>query len=130
MRPLDMAKIGYLYLNEGQWEGVQVVPADWVADSTRKHIDGTLQDGYGYQWWIARAGLYMALGYGGQYIIVSPGEGLVVVFTSHLEERDFYIPHQLLETYILPAVKSSTAMSEDQLSQNRLQSSIRSLAQP
>ncbi len=130
MRPLDMAKIGYLYLNEGRWESTQVVPADWVSVSTRKHIEGTLQDGYGYQWWIARPDLYMALGYAGQYIIVAPGQELVVVFTSHLEERDFYLPQQLLETYILPAIKSNTTIPEDQSSQNQLQNSIRRLAQP
>ncbi len=130
MRPHDMAKIGYLYLNEGQWNGVQVVPADWVAVSTRKHIDGTLQDGYGYQWWIAEPGVYMALGYAGQYIIVVPGQELVAVFTSHLEENDFYTPQKLLETYILPAVKSSSALPENREGQSQLQANIQRLAQP
>jgi len=51
MTPHDMAKIGYLYLNEGQWDGEQVVPAKWVKASTREHISATLEDGYGYQWW-------------------------------------------------------------------------------
>ncbi len=66
MQPHDMAKIGYLYLNKGQWDGTQIVQADWVARSTRKHIPATLQDGYGYQWWVTDEGTYMALGYGGQ----------------------------------------------------------------
>ena len=81
MRPHDMAKFGYLYLNRGEWAGQQVVPADWIATSTHKHIDGTLQDGYGYQWWVAQD-VYMALGYAGQYIVVDPGQNLVVVITS------------------------------------------------
>lgn len=103
MRPHDMAKIGYLYLNEGRWDGEQIVPADWVATSTRKHISATLQDGYGYQWWVADHGVYMALGYAGQYIIVVPEKALVVVVTSDLAERDFYVPQQLLNDFIIPA---------------------------
>jgi len=110
MRPHDMAKIGYLYLNKGQWEGQQIVPAAWVATSTRKHISATLQDGYGYQWWIADNGVYMALGYAGQFIFVAPEKALVVVFTSELEERDFYIPQELLNDFIIPAAESSTPL--------------------
>ena len=82
MRPHDMAKIGYLYLNKGRWDGKQIIPADWVASSTSKTIDATLQDGYGYQWWISDNGLYMALGYAGQYIVVAPELELIAVFAS------------------------------------------------
>jgi CubicO group peptidase (beta-lactamase class C family) len=105
MRPHDMAKIGYLYLNQGQWDGEQIVPVDWVAASTRKHISATLQDGYGYQWWVADPEVYMALGYAGQYIVVVPEKALLVVFTSDLAERDFYVPQQLLDDFIIPAVE-------------------------
>jgi CubicO group peptidase (beta-lactamase class C family) len=113
LTPPDMAKFGYLYLNGGQWDGQQVVPADWVATSTREHIragDQWLSDGYGYQWWIDKAGYYMALGYGGQYIIVVPDQDLVVVFTSGLPVQDFFAPKALLDTFILPAVQSSAAL--------------------
>jgi CubicO group peptidase (beta-lactamase class C family) len=112
LRPLDMAKIGYLYLRQGQWEDQQVVPAAWVRDSTRQHIVArTLQEGYGYQWWVARAGYTMALGYSGQYIVVVPEHDLVVVFTSDLAEQDFYVPHQLLDDFIIPAAASSRPLS-------------------
>jgi CubicO group peptidase (beta-lactamase class C family) len=110
MRPHDMAKIGYLYLNEGQWDGEQIVPAAWVAASTRKQIDATLADGYGYQWWVADDGVYMAIGYAGQFIFVVPEQELVVVFTSNLSERDFYGPQNLLDRFIMPAAVSSTAL--------------------
>jgi CubicO group peptidase (beta-lactamase class C family) len=83
LTPHDMAKIGYLYLNEGWWEGEQVVPADWARASTREHISAqTLQDGYGYQWWVDDSGIYMALGYAGQLIVVVPDKDMVVVFVS------------------------------------------------
>jgi CubicO group peptidase (beta-lactamase class C family) len=106
MTPHDMAKIGYLYLNGGQWEGRQIVPAKWVTASTRKHIGATLEDGYGYQWWIDDSGYYMALGYSGQFIFVVPKVNVVVAFTSHLPSDQFYVPQRLLNDYVLPATKS------------------------
>jgi CubicO group peptidase (beta-lactamase class C family) len=130
LRPHDMAKIGYLYLNEGQWDGEQIVPADWVRASTRKHIAGTLQEGYGYQWWVAEQGPYMALGYAGQYIVVVPEHELVVVFTSDLAEEDFYVPQELLNEYIIPAVESSAPLPANPRGVARLKRRIEALARP
>ncbi len=110
MRPQDMAKIGYLYLNKGRWDGVQIIPAAWVATSTRKHISATLQDGYGYQWWIADDSIYMALGHAGQFIFVVPEQELVVAFTSYLSRDRFYVPQDLLNGFIIPAARSSTPL--------------------
>ena len=129
MRPHDMLRIGYLYLNEGRWEGEQVVPAEWVAASTRKYIDGTLQDGYGYQWWIAE-NASMALGYAGQYIVVAPDQDLVVVFTSDLEERDFYVPQELFDDYILPACTSDEPLPDNAKGLARLEALVGALAEP
>ena len=103
MTPHDMAKIGYLYLNEGQWAGDQIVPATWVEASTQKRISATLQDGYGYQWWVDSDDMYMALGYAGQFIFVMPELDMVVVFSSDLDDTDFYVPQMLLQDFIVPA---------------------------
>jgi CubicO group peptidase (beta-lactamase class C family) len=113
LRPHDIAKIGYLYLNEGHWDGEQIVPAEWVAASTRSHIDATLQDGYGYQWWIDDDGFYMALGYAGQFIYVVPELDMVVVFTSDLPEDEFYTPQTLLEEAIIPAAVSQAPLPDN-----------------
>ena len=114
MQPVDMAKIGYLYLRQGQWEDKQLVPAAWVEASTRKHISATLQDGYGYQWWVTDDGIYMALGYAGQFIFVVPEVDLVVVFVSNLDEKDFYTPQKLLEDIHHPSsVLDKTIAGED-----------------
>lgn len=114
LTPRDMAKFGYLYLNNGLWDGKQIVPAEWATDSTTKHIDaGPLSDGYGYHWWVDKNGYYMALGYGGQYIIVKPDLNLVVVFTSGLVPNDFFAPETLLTSYILPAAESITPLPEN-----------------
>jgi CubicO group peptidase (beta-lactamase class C family) len=130
MRPHDMAKIGYLYLNNGQWNGKQIVPSAWVEASTRKRISATLQDGYGYQWWVMDEGVYMALGYAGQFIFVMPEQDMVIVFTSGLEERDFYVPQRLLNDFIMPAAESSTPLPENPDGVALLESRIEALANP
>ena len=130
MQPHDMAKIGYLYLNQGRWGDQQIVPADWVAQSTRHQITATLQDGYGYQWWVSSRGYYMALGYAGQFIFVVRDLDLVVVFVSDLEERDFYVPQQLLDSYILPAARSSRPLAANPDAVAELEARTKSLAQP
>ena len=128
MRPHDMAKIGYLYLNKGRWDGEQIIPADWVAISTREHIAATLVDGYGYQWWVADDGYYMALGYAGQFIFVVPEHELVVAFTSNLSENDFYGPEILLDTFIIPAARSSAPLPANPNGVELLESKIRQAA--
>jgi len=130
LTPHDMAKIGYLYLNEGWWDGQQVVSAKWVKASTRKHISATLEDGYGYQWWIDDSGTYMALGYAGQFIFVAPEEDMVVVFVSDLEEQDFYVPQMLLNDLIIPAAKSATPLPGNPDGVALLESRAEALANP
>jgi hypothetical protein len=115
----DMAKIGWLYLNKGRWENKQIVPTAWVEQSTRGHIDATLFDQYGYQWWIDSAGFYMAVGYKGQFIFVVPDKNMVAVFTSDMFE-DFPIPKKLLTEYIIPAATSSEPLPNNPEEKARL----------
>jgi CubicO group peptidase (beta-lactamase class C family) len=131
LTPHDMAKIGYLYLNEGRWDGEQVVPAEWVKASTREHISAkTLQDSYGYQWWVDDSGIYMALGYAGQLIVVVPDKDMVVVFVSDLPENDFFVPQELLNDFIIPAAKSSTPLPDNSAGVALLESRTEALANP
>jgi CubicO group peptidase (beta-lactamase class C family) len=83
-RPVDFAKFGRLYLNGGNWNGMQVVPPEWVATSTQDN--GLIQNApiyYGYMWWGARCNSnsrdFLAMGNYGQYIYVSPDKNLVIV---------------------------------------------------
>jgi len=85
--PPDMAKLGQLYLNGGQWQGQQVVPAAWVEESTSHLVnsDSTTLPGYGYQWWVGTADghqAFAAAGLAGQLIEVVPDLNLVVVVSS------------------------------------------------
>ena len=130
LTPHDMAKIGYLYLNEGWWDGEQVVSAEWVEASTHEHISATLEDGYGYQWWIDDSSIYMALGYAGQFIFVIPDKDMVAVFLSDLEEQDFYVPQGLLNDFIIPAAQSSTPLPDNPGGVALLESRTEALANP
>ncbi|MBD3663951.1 serine hydrolase domain-containing protein [Sulfitobacter aestuariivivens] len=78
----DYARFGQMYLQQGQWQGQQIVPADWVDASTAPSAPTAPgKIGYGYQWWIpqgADPGTYMARGIYGQYIYVDTGRGVVI----------------------------------------------------
>lgn len=112
MRPRDMAKIGQLMLNNGQWDGLQIVSPEWVAESTQAHT--TVMPGirYGYQWWREKQAIYLesvdpyfAAGFGGQLISVYPNQNMVVIVTSeasnHAENSSRIM--FLRNKYILPA---------------------------
>lgn len=132
LTPRDMAKFGYLYLHGGAWDGQQVVAADWVADSTRAHIaagSGWLAEDYGYQWWIDGNSYFMALGYAGQYIIVMPERDLVVTFTSDLPTRQFFVPENLFNTFVIPASESLEALPANPDGNAALQAAIDALAE-
>lgn len=93
MRTRDFARFGSVYLNQGYWNGHQVVPADWVTASVtpdaphlmpgeRDTSDMTL--GYGYQWWIPENAdqEFMAIGIYDQFIYVNQKLGVVIVKNS------------------------------------------------
>jgi CubicO group peptidase (beta-lactamase class C family) len=125
LRPDDLAKVGLLYLREGRWEGEQLVPRRWVEDSTTPRIEaGTLSDHYGYQWWADDSGYAMALGAGGQYLIVVPEQRLVVVFTAGLPGERFSVPEELAVEYVLPAVLSDDPLPPAADAQARLATAI------
>jgi CubicO group peptidase (beta-lactamase class C family) len=85
----DMAALGQLYLDDGRWQGEQVVPTAWVHDAITEQVQANLTNGYGYQWWVTTAGghdAYAAIGYGGQLIEVVPDLRLVAVFSTDVPE--------------------------------------------
>jgi CubicO group peptidase (beta-lactamase class C family) len=80
----DMAKLGQLYLNKGEWQGKQIVHPRWVQASTKSWVDTPDPNlGYGYYWWIDKpTKSFVAIGYGGQMIWVNPAKNLVVAVAS------------------------------------------------
>lgn len=103
LTPRDMAKLGYLYLKDGMWNGQQVVSSEWVRKATQTHAYVTFNEhlGYGYHWLtVSSMDGYAASGGGGQIILVVPKYDLVVVTTAWTEESIF----ELIEDYVLPAI--------------------------
>ncbi len=127
--PLDMAKIGQVILNGGEWQGIQVVPADWVNTATQVHSTSSPELNYGYQWWIRPQGDFYALGWGGQQIHVFPDEDMVVVFTAGLGGNAI-LHDELVDNYLLPAVKSNDTLPADEQAGIRLNDAIAALASP
>lgn len=120
LKPHDMAKIGWLYLNEGRWNGKQIVSKAWVSASTHGYIGAFPYERYGYQWWAESQGYYMAVGKHGQYIFVVPDKNLVAVFTSNLTGSASFIPKGLLTKFIIPAAASSKPLPANPTEKARL----------
>ncbi len=107
LRPRDMAKIGYLFLNDGRWQGRQIITEGWIREATKKQAPDR---DYGYQWWLGQFRVrdravtaYGAQGRGGQFIIVFPELQMVAVFTGWNDNTLWDQPMDMLQRYILPA---------------------------
>jgi CubicO group peptidase (beta-lactamase class C family) len=107
MRAEDLARIGFLYLHRGSWNGQQIVPADWVEASTTDQVSDPAYE-YGYQWWLDLTDGYAFMaGRFGQVAIVAPRQDMVIVFMSHLPDTvsDIGVTRWLAEKFILPAAR-------------------------
>ena len=86
MTTRDYARFGQMYLQNGMWNGTQIVPSDWVAASTVPSANTAVGDTqYGYQWWMpadAREGEYFARGIYGQYVYVNRATNTVIAVNS------------------------------------------------
>jgi len=112
LRGEDLAKIGYLYLHDGAWNGKQMVSKDWVAESVAPFIQAEEDYKYGYKWWLlprkdSQQFVWMARGFGGQNLMVFPEEGLIATFTAWdiLGTTD---PEQEFVTRVLAAVRAKS----------------------
>ncbi|NNE06620.1 MAG: serine hydrolase [Xanthomonadales bacterium] len=81
----DALKLGILHLNRGAWNGQQLVPGDWVDESTRLHVPG---EAYGYHWWREDSvNAYYAEGAFGQFSIVFPDQDAVLTLTAGVQDE-------------------------------------------
>jgi len=91
LRTRDYARLGQLFLQNGAWNGVQIVPAAWVQASTVNSAPNRPAGvGYGFQWWLPAdgdVGEYFARGVYGQYIYINPSKGVVIA--ANAADRDF-----------------------------------------
>lgn len=119
LKPRDMAKIGFLYINNGNWKGQQIVSSEWVKESTAAHVNAFFAGSeYGYQWWRGEKVIgtksikvFYAAGHGGQYIFVCPSMDLVAVFTSKVYGNPLGVvrPQVMMVDHIIPAVLSQAS---------------------
>jgi CubicO group peptidase (beta-lactamase class C family) len=118
MLPRDMAKFGYLYLNNGTWDGEQIVPSEWVQTAAKTITYFSEYEGYSYQWWTYLSDdmdVYSAVGYQGQNIFVIPKLDMVVVFTSSVSPYEPYPQTAILFDYIIPAALNEPS-TQDRMS--------------
>lgn len=128
LHPRDMAKIGYLFFNQGEWDGRQIVSRDWVAAATVAQTPQAAgEDPYGYGWWINPdiEGSYRADGRGGQYIIVLPEWDLIVVTTG----GGFAID-QIGEGLLASLVDMENPLPDNPEGVARLDAAVAAVAQP
>lgn len=117
----DLAKMGQFLLQEGAWNGKQLLPKAWVRDAVSAHVlpggstPGPGQaaqrpapdrpdwaQGYGYQFWRCRYGCFRADGSNGQYIIVCPGKEAVIAVTANLDDMQAEL--NLIWEHLLPVL--------------------------
>jgi CubicO group peptidase (beta-lactamase class C family) len=115
----DLARLGYLYLNNGMWDGRQVVPAPWVEKSRTKHMDSDGLKGYGYLMWVRQRPddvqghsiqSYFPYGHRGQYIGIYHDLDLLVVTSADATDatrNTFFVMdymHDYVRRFIFPAI--------------------------
>jgi len=121
----DIAKFGLLYLQEGMWNGQQVVPSWYIHEATSKQIDNhhatdpDWAQGYGYQFWRSRNNSYRADGMFAQFSIIIPDHNAVVVTTAGVIEQQDLL--NIIWNELLPGLSADSSTldpsAEDTLSQ-------------
>ena len=112
VRTEDIARFGQLYLQKGQWQGKQLVPAAWVETATSRLMSNgssptsDWEQGYGYQFWRSRHGFYRGDGAHGQFCLVLPQYDAVIAITSGT--RDMGSVMNLVWDRLVPALKAGT----------------------
>ena len=129
----DIAKFGQLYLQKGQWNGKQLVPAEWVVQATSKQVSNgsdptkDWDQGYGFQFWRCRHGAYRGDGAFGQFCIVLPEQDAVVAITA--DTKDMQAELNVVWDNLLPAFQKSP-LPENAEEQAKLQEALASVAVP
>jgi CubicO group peptidase (beta-lactamase class C family) len=103
-----MAKLGLLYLNNGTWDGQEILTADYVARASSALAETHLDSDYGYQWWIDTArDIFSAQGSEGQYIFVVPEHNIVIGIVARADEPGEDVSEEILQ-YVLDSVVDET----------------------
>ncbi|NJK96774.1 MAG: serine hydrolase [Bacteroidales bacterium] len=135
----DMAKFGQLLLQKGKWDGMPILPSEWIDEATSFKIDqapdaakavkesSDWMQGYCYQFWRCRHNAFRADGAYGQYIIVLPEQNAVIAITS--ESPDMQAQLNLVWEHLLPAFKKEELPASPR-SESVLREKLESLSLP
>jgi CubicO group peptidase (beta-lactamase class C family) len=133
IRTADIARFGQMYLQKGVWQGVQLLPANWVAAASTAQVANPNEpnidwrQGYGYQFWRCRHGAYRGDGAFGQYCVIMPEQDAVLAITSGL--GNMQPPLDLVWELLLPAMQPAP-LPEDRTAQAALEQKLAQLALP
>jgi len=137
LRTEEIAEFGQLYLQNGRWNGTQLIPSSWVKAATSKEVpndEGTgarhvpnSRQGYGFNFWMTTHEGYRAAGSGGQYSLVFPRLDTVVVTTADSRAMDSLLA--LIVDNLLPAIKSGP-LPADAAGLDQLRQTLSGLAIP
>jgi CubicO group peptidase (beta-lactamase class C family) len=124
LRTEDLAKFGQLLLQNGVWNGKQLIPKEWIKEATSFKIESddgganrapkNLNDwaqGYCYQMWRGRNNSVRLDGMGGQFVVLFPDKDAVVIMTANARSTQDEL--NLMHNYLIPAIKSDKAIPEN-----------------
>jgi CubicO group peptidase (beta-lactamase class C family) len=112
----ELAKIGYLFLNDGRWKGKELLPRGWVKEASS--TSQNLNPAYGYLWWVRTKTTdpdlpkdsYSAIGLGGQYLSLFPSQDMIVVrMTGYLQGGPSDVDGDVFARLALAAIEQTTA---------------------
>ncbi len=132
IRTEDIAKFGQLYLQRGQWNGKQLVPAAWTETATSRWMSNgsnpasDWDQGYGFQFWRCRNGAFRGDGAHGQFCIVMPEHDTVIAITAGT--RDLQGVLNVVWAKILPALQNKSALPADAAAQAKLKAKLAGLS--
>ncbi|SMG49160.1 CubicO group peptidase, beta-lactamase class C family [Marivirga sericea] len=114
LKPRDLARFGLLYLNDGIWEGEQIIPKDWISESTSRQIETSEDGDYGYFWWVKEYNYnnkilkgFEASGNGGNKLVVIPEHNIVIILTGSAYGSEYVEGEQakkIIEDFLLPSL--------------------------
>jgi hypothetical protein len=119
----DMAKFGQLLMQNGVWNGKQLIPKEWVKEATSSKIPTSLSgnkdslsrsdwgQGYCYQMWRGRNNTVRLDGMGGQFVVLIPDKDAIVVLTANARNTQDEL--NLVHNYLIPAIKSEKPLPEN-----------------